>query len=237
MRKIVLLVIVLACLTGLGAAISYSPSDSYIRLNAMEEDQVFEVNDSESHVYRWYVNDTLVDTDTGVSGSYLYGPVPMRYDTVAVTVDDGTAHTWRVNNGINMTAATATMTAVSNATANLDFNMSNFTLFHGVQTTDYNNTTQIADTMFLPITGYWLDETYGVGYWFYAALVVSICALFYWKFENMTITAMVLLMLSLMVAAPATAGVLIVPAAFLNVMYIAVVIAIIGIFSGILRDW
>lgn len=230
---LILIALVLSC--GICAAATYYPSSTRITLIALENNQTFNATEGGSHTFHWYVNDTLVQTDAAASEStYIYPPTPWRTDEVSVEIDSGSPHIWTVKNDLNKTAAMRTVTALNNMS--WEMNLSNYSLFNAVQTTDYNNTTQLSDLLFLPITAYWLDTNIGVGYWFYACLIVGICGLFYYKFENMTVVSMVLLILSIIVAVPGTTGDIVVPSSFLNLMYIAVVMGIIGTFSGLLRD-
>lgn len=119
---------------------------------------------------------------------------------------------------------------------NLTYNdISAYPGFDKLLSVDENNTTAMIDAMFIPVNSYWATDN-ALGSWFYVVIIIFTVGITYIKTKTMETTSLVLLILSLMVAVPATAGTFIVPSAVLYLMYMCVVLGLVGIFGGLFME-
>lgn len=131
----------------------------------------------------------------------------------------------------NMSNATKSMDNLRQL--NLTYNdIETYPGFDKLFAVDENNTTAMIDAMFIPINSYWATDN-ALGAWFYAVIVIFTVGITYIKTKTMETTSLVLLILALMVAVPATAGTFVVPIAMLYLMYMCVVLALVGIFGSL----
>lgn len=215
----------------------YSPSASRITLVALSDDsQVFTVttNDDESHDFVWFIDSTEVETDSGLTASYTYPSGAYGSDTIKVVIDDSVVHTWTVSNVLDSAATTKSLTSLHN---NLSINFTDISTYKGFDklfAADPENTTSLLDAAFMPINSYWADEELGLGIWFYPFLIIIITGMVYIKSKTLEMTGITMLIMTMLVAAPATVGVLAVPTAFLYVMYLMCALSVLGIFGGLL---
>lgn len=131
----------------------------------------------------------------------------------------------------NMSNATKSMDNLRQM--NLTYNdIETYPGFDKLFTVDENNTTAMIDAAFIPVNSYWATDN-ALGSWFYAVLIIFTVGITYVKTKTMETTSLVLLILALMVALPATVGVFVVPTAMLYLMYICVLLGLVGIFGGL----
>ena len=214
---------------------TYTPSNSNVELIALENSQEFSVSTSDeaTHSFLWELNGDTVQSEVGTSSSYTYPASPYGSDVLTVTVDSS-VHTWYINNGLNTTKSTKSMTNMKNLTLAYK-TIDDYPGFSKLAAVDENNTTALIEAFLMPVNSYWTTDN-ALGAWFYALLVILTVGVTYIKTKTLETTSLVLLILSLMVAVPATAGTFIVPTAMLYLMYMCVVLGVAGIFGGLFME-
>jgi hypothetical protein len=216
---------------------SYSPSSSSISMIAMSDDsQIFTVttNDDESHEFVWYVDKVEVESNSGLTSSYTYESGAYGSDTIKVVIDDSVVHTWTVVNGLNTTATTKSLTSL-NENLSLEFkSISDYKGFDKIFAADTENTSSLLDAAFIPVNSYWADDDLGLGVWFYPVLIILLAGGVYIKTKQLETTSITILILTMLIAAPATAGTIHVPTAFLWMMYLLAAFSVLGVFAGLL---
>lgn len=215
----------------------FSPTESIINMVALSNDsQVCSVstNIEENHYFAWYVDNVEVLTDSGYSSSYTYESGVYGSDIVKVVIDNSVVHTWTVVNGLDMEATTKSFTSLNQ---NLSLNYTSITEYKGfdkIFAADIDNTSGLLDAAFMPINSYWANEELGLGIWFYPFLIILLAGGVYIKTRQLETTSITILILAMLIAAPATAGTITVPAAFLWMMYLLAALSVLGVFAGLL---
>lgn len=126
---------------------------------------------------------------------------------------------------VNFTEALKTIRNF-NSNFNWSFNLSVYPKienFTKLNMTDTQNTTRY---FFTGISDYWLAV---MGSWFYVFLIYFTCGLIYVKSKSIFPTSLAMLLMSILVAAPATAGTFYVPVEVLIVLYVSLVLAFAGV--------
>nr|WP_321418198.1 hypothetical protein [uncultured Methanomethylovorans sp.] len=218
-------------------ATTYSPTASRITMIALSDDsQIFTMTtaDEESHDFVWYVDDVEVESNSGLTSSYTYESGVYGSDTIKVVMDDTTVHAWTVVNGLDTAAATQSFTSLSQNLSIEYKSISEYKGFDKIFAADSDNTSSMLDAAFMPINSYWADDELGLGVWFYPVLIILLAGGVYIKTKQLETTSITVLILTMLVAAPATAGTITVPSAFLWMMYLLAAFSVLGVFAGLL---
>jgi len=112
------------------------------------------------------------------------------------------------------------------------FNHSNYTEMQNMTQTPLSadNATLAENSLnaiFTPITGYWAAPG-ALGAWFYVILMFVTVGMIYGKTKQLETAALSMLILSLVVALPATTGTWHVPAEVLYILYVGIALSIAG---------
>jgi hypothetical protein len=237
MRPILTFILMLLLVFPVSAAYEteYTPAESNIELVALENTQEFSVstNDEANHDFLWKLDGVTVLSESGTNSTYAYPASPYGKDVLTVAIN-GNVHTWYISNGLNTTKATKSMTNMKNVTLTYK-SVDEYPGFNKLMAVDENNTTAMIEAFLMPVNSYWTTDN-ALGAWFYALLVILTVGVTYIKTKTLETTSLVLLILSLMVAVPATAGTFIVPTAMLYLMYMCVVLGVAGIFGGLFME-
>jgi len=89
-----------------------------------------------------------------------------------------------VPTGFNTSNATQSMTNWNEYNAT-EFNLTDYRITEVLFRVDVNNTTSLIDATTFPITDYWLTWEYGMGYWFYAVIVLLTVGVIYIKTKSL----------------------------------------------------
>lgn len=116
---------------------------------------------------------------------------------------------------------------------NYTFNSTDYPIMNGM--INYNESKTESENlitmMFSPISQYWASPEV-FGYWFYVLLIVGTVLILYGKTKSLEVASMALMMLSLLIAVPGAAGVIVVSDMILNIMYMFAGLAFAGVLLG-----
>jgi hypothetical protein len=206
---------------------SFVPVDTTVDLVAMEDSQTFEIYANENHDFVWYVNDQQVAQYlSDQTSSYDYGPESLGVDVVQIYVDGDLVRTWYVNNQVNMTMATQSMS---------NLNGWNYTLpEYDVFTTMWENnesksfTENLLDKLATPFTDFWATEK-GIGDWVWVGIIVATVVAVHIKVDTLEITCITMIMLSIIVVETQTP----LPEPIVYLMYIFITVGFAGVLMAL----
>lgn len=127
----------------------------------------------------------------------------------------------------NHTAASQSLNALNNA--NLSINLSNYSSINKMtQVEDVNNATQVANSIFTPISDFWASNALW-GSWFYVILIFFTIGTVYIKSQDLHRTCIAMLYMGLLAVAPASVGIIYIPSSALYALYIMTGAALAGV--------
>jgi hypothetical protein len=125
----------------------------------------------------------------------------------------------------NQTEAFKSLNSFSNM--NYSFNVSNYpAITQMTNSSAADNATSAANSIFTPITYYWVGTW---GSWFYVLLIIFTVGTIYIKSQSVHRTSIALLFMSLLAVVPGTAGALYIPSVALYTLYILTGFALLGV--------
>lgn len=208
---------------------SFIPADTTVDLVAMEDSQTFEIyaNDLENHDFVWYVDyQQVAQYLSDQTSSYDYGPESLGMDVVQIYADGSLVRTWYVDNQVNMTMATQSMS---------NLNEWNYTLpEYDVFTTMWENnesksfTENFLDKLATPFTDFWATEK-GIGDWVWVGIIVATVVAVHIKVDTLEITCITMIMLSIIVVETQTP----LPEPIVYLMYTFIAVGFAGILMAL----
>lgn len=229
--KIILTLLVLLACSGTAAGFTVDPATQNIAITYGVTQQ-FQISNTETCNYNWYVDSVLVSTNTtATDASYTNSSLFVGQHDIELKDDSDLLYAWHVTVSPDLSGCSP---ATNITTVSID--LDDYSLISTMTTYNESETLyENAERMLGAPIVYGGSDNFA-GAWFYAFLMIVTIISIYGKSKSMELTSMITLIMSSSLIVANLSNVTHFPAAFLTFIYISGILALVGVLYSFIGD-